>query len=51
LRLGRVDVTLRTGNVELLLQDHLAREQSIGDRGEAAAAADAGRLLHCGCGL
>ena len=43
LRFGRVDVTLRTGNVGLLLQDHLARAQSIGDRGEAAAAADAGR--------
>ena len=26
-------------------------EERIGDRGEAAAAADVGRLLHCGCGL
>jgi hypothetical protein len=46
-----VDITLSTGNVELLLQDHLAREERIGDRDEPAAAADAGRLFHCGCGL
>jgi hypothetical protein len=49
LRLGRVNIPLRAGNVELLLQYHLAREERIGDRGEAAAAA--GRLFHCGCGF
>src|SRR5271166_1808355 len=44
-------VALRTGNVELLLQYHLAREERICDRGEAAAGADVGRLFHRGCGL
>ena len=46
-----MDVTLRAGNIELLLQYDLAREERIGDRGEPAAAADAGRLFHRGCGL
>jgi hypothetical protein len=51
LRLGRVNIPLRAGNVELLLQYHLAREERVGDRGETAAAADTGCLFHCGCGF
>ena len=46
-----MNIPLRAGNVELLLQYHLAREERICDRGETAAAADAGRLFHRGCGL
>ena len=46
-----MNITLRAGNVKLLLQYHLAREESVGDRGETAAAADTGRLFHRGCGF
>jgi hypothetical protein len=51
LRLGRVNIPLRAGNVELLLQHHLAREERVGDRGKTAVAADTGCLFHCGCGF
>jgi hypothetical protein len=49
--LRRVNIPLRAGNVELLLQYYLAREERIGDRGETGAAADTGGLFHSGCGF